>query len=489
MLGNLIAQGGNLGRDATFATVFGSNLTVDCFLLATMVPVFIATVGTGAYRSAIVPLLERIAHQGGALARRAVVARTLKVNGSIVLGVAAVLAIGAAWYGRLLATRLPPPAAELIAVFTWAALPMLALSCWASLADGALQAEGRFFAAAAGRALPPLGMASASILLGPRYGLWAACAGGLAGAIAQCVLVVALLDGRRLVEARTKMARSDDVLLLAPFMFLAASISIQYVSPIVDQLMASLLGPGAVSTLGYANRLAVGAGSLAAAAVGPVLLPLFTRLLAQRDGAALEHYYLGVLRLTFWTGLLMTAALWLVAQPLVAVLYEHGEFSRGDTDAVARVLAVLALQFPVLLPGVVAATLIAATRRNRIFLPLTVCTALVNAAGNLLLMRALGLAGIALATVITYAVSLIAMNVYLHRRGVVSVPARLAIEAVAGIAGTALLANVILELGLRPGVIPTLPQIAGSVALVTLLASVAFRLTRPVLVLAARREV
>src|SRR5437879_887352 len=78
--GNCVVQLANLGRDVAVAAAFGSNLSVDCFFLATMIPIFLMTVGTGAYRTAIVPIFERLTQSQGSNALRSVVARLTTVN-------------------------------------------------------------------------------------------------------------------------------------------------------------------------------------------------------------------------------------------------------------------------------------------------------------------------------------------------------------------------------------------------------------------------
>ena len=479
-LGSLLAQGANLGRDVAFAVSFGSNLKVDCFFLATMVPIFLATVATAAFRSTIVPVLERVAQARGEGDKRAIVLRAARAGVVTVAAVACLLALSAPWSATVIAGRLPEGAARLVTLFTWATLPMLAMSCYAALADGPLQTYGRFFYPTALRAAVPLGMALGALIWPSRDGLFAASIGGAIGASCQLLAVFVLLRSA-VPRQPIRLAAPTDAMaaVRAQFLLLSASVSIQYVGPIIDQWMASFLGAGAVSAMTYASRLAVGAASIAAGSIGPVLLPLFSRVIARADRHALNRHYVSALRLTFWAGLLLTGLIWLASEPAVGLLYEHGKFARADTYLVSQVLACLALQFPMLLPGIVSATVISAAAHNRFFLPLTLGTAISNATGNLALMQWFGLAGIALSTVLTYALSLAAMNVHLHRAGLIDLPRGLALEAAAAAATAGVLALLILAFDLRPGVVPTVSQVAASLCGLGLLGAVAYRFTRP----------
>lgn len=111
--------------------------------------------------------------------------------------------------------------------------------------------------------------------------------------------------------------------------------------------------------------------------------------------------------------------MWVLAEPFVALLYEHGNFTRQDSLAVSSTVGWLCLQFPAMLTGVAGSILLSAISLNKVFLPLSVLIATVNVLGNLSLMPYLGLAGIALSTVLTYLVSLGAINVVLIRQSII----------------------------------------------------------------------
>lgn len=458
--GNFIVNLVNLGRDAALALAFGTTITIDAFFLALMVPVFMATVATGAYRNTIVPILERLIHEKGKDGAVGLISHLMIGNLPIVLVAGAGLALFAPFYAPLLAGRLPPETASLIKTLTWAVLPMALISAYASLTEGPLQTFGKYFWPTAFRAAVPLGVAAGAIVWGPTHGIWGACYGGILGSIAQLLSMYILLPKR---TSRVYESCSQDPTLSCEirqqFGFLSASVAIAYISPIIDQWMASFLGTGAVSVLSYANRLIVGAASLAASALSPSLLPHFSRLAARGETELLNSHYMAIIRLTWWGGIAMAGGMWLMAEPVVGLLYEHGSFTRADSLAVSSILGWFCFQLPPMLAGVVGSALLSASGNNRVFLPLSMLIAIVNVGGNFALMPYYGLPGIALSTVVTYFVSLVVINAVLVRRGIVCIHRTLLRDLVISLITAAVIGTLLLVKEGKLSVVPTVEQL------------------------------
>ena len=420
--GNFIVSLANLGRDAALALAYGTTITVDAFFLALMIPLFMANVATGAYRNTIIPVLERFIHQEGLDKAISLINRLVFSNLPIVLGAGAFLAILVPFYAPFLAGRLPAEVGSLITTMTWAVLPMVMISAYASLAEGPLQALGKYFWPSLLRSAFPLGVALGAILWWNTYGIWGACYGGVLGSLVQLTVIFLLLPKRPPVfDDLSGYGCSAKKEIRQQFSFLSASVAMAYISPIIDQWMASFLEIGAVSALSYANRIIVGAAALAGSALSPALLSHFSRLAAKGRDSRFNHHYIAITRTAWWTGLTMSGIIWVISEPAVSVLYEHGSFTRADAHSVSSLIGWFCLQFPPMLAGIVGASLLSSTGQNKTFFPLSMLIAVVNVVGNLLFMSYYGLAGIALSTVVTYVVSLMTINIILVRRGVVQI--------------------------------------------------------------------
>ena len=470
----------NVSRDAALALAFGTAVTVDVFFLAMMIPTFVATVATGAYRNSIVPILERVIHTKGKSEAGHLITRLMTSNlPPIVVAVGLVLALLTPFYAPLLAGRIQEGSIALLTTLSWAVLPMMLLSAYAALAEGPLQTLGIYFWPTLFRSALPLGIAAGAVWLGPTYGIWGACYGGTLGALAQVVATSALLP-RRPSQDELSSAHVPQIFreICQQFGLLSAGVALTYISPVIDQAMAAFLGSGAVSTLSYANRLVIGAASLAASALTPGLLPHFSRLRARGEVHQLDSHYIAALRITWWGGLALSGAIWILSEPFVALLYEHGSFTSQDSLAVSNTVGWLCLQFSPMLTGVVGSVLLSAVGMNKIFLPLSVLIATLNFLGNLILMPFLGLAGIALSTVLTYLASLGTINAVLIRQSIVKPRLVLLKDLAVSIATALTLATFLFIEDAKLSAIPTSKQLILSTLALGIYCGTAFLFTR-----------
>lgn len=484
---NSVVHAINIGRDAALAVAFGTSVALDTFFLAMMLPVFLATVGVGAYRNAVVPILERLIHAAGLPQATTFIRRLFTRNLAILAAVGLGIAAMAPLYSPLLAGRLPSDTLTLMTTLSWAVLPMTLVSAAAGLAEGPMQTLGYYFWPAFFRGALPLGIALGALVLGPTYGVLGACYGGACGALIQLTGTWLMLrhhpTGSDLPQEQVQHV-SEEV--RQQFGLLSAGVAIAYISPLIDQWMAAFLGTGAVSILSYANRLIVGAASLAASALSPGLLPHFSRLAARGETAQLHKHYLAAVRMTWWIGIVLAGLTWVFSEPFVVLLYEHGQFTREDSLAVADIVGWFCLQFPPMLAGIAGSAMLSASGQNKVFLPLSALIATVNAAGNLCLMPFYGLAGIALSTVITYVLSLVTINVMLVRKGLIPPPWGLLRDGVISLGTGIALVLLLLTHDAKLAATPTGSQLALSALALGMFGLVALYCTKEVL-LAIRR--
>lgn len=167
---------------------------------------------------------------------------------------------------------------------------------------------------------------------------------------------------------------------------------------VVDQAMAAMLPAGSVSALVFGGRYVSVAMTLVAGAISSALVPYFSTLVAQRDWAACRS------TMRRWAGIAALAstplAFGLIAGShwLVALTLQHGAFGARDTAAVVPVLTMYAIQIPFFVVSRVFYRFVVAMRRTDLVLYCGVVNLLLDVVLNLVLMRWMGVAGIALAT-------------------------------------------------------------------------------------------
>jgi putative peptidoglycan lipid II flippase len=120
----------------------------------------------------------------------------------------------------------------------------------------------------------------------------------------------------------------------------------QQVSTMLDVIWASLLPAGSIAALYYADRIAQLPLGVIGIAVGTALLPLLARQLrAGADDAAMANQNRAI-EFGLLFSLPATAALWILAEPIIRILFEHGRFGPDDTRRTAAALAAYAVGLP-----------------------------------------------------------------------------------------------------------------------------------------------
>jgi putative peptidoglycan lipid II flippase len=201
---------------------------------------------------------------------------------------------------------------------------------------------------------------------------------------------------------------------LAPAAFGSGVVQINL---LIGAYIASWLPLGAMSYLNYADRLNQLPLSVIGVAVSTALLPILSRQI--RAGSLESAYQTQSQALEFSMFLTLPAALALVflAEPLVALVFEHGIFSRDDTAATALTLQALAVG----LPGYVLIKVFSSSffaRQDTLTPVLTACAGIiVDIALSLALMRSYHQVGIGFATAAAGWVNAFLLGFILWRQG------------------------------------------------------------------------
>ncbi|MDD3885020.1 MAG: murein biosynthesis integral membrane protein MurJ [Gallionella sp.] len=110
----------------------------------------------------------------------------------------------------------------------------------------------------------------------------------------------------------------------------AFGVSIAQISLILNTIFASFLVAGSVSWLYYADRLMEFPTGMLGVALGTILLPSLSKLHANNNTAEYSRLLDWGLRLTFLLALPAALALGMIAVPLLATFFQHGQFTVHD---------------------------------------------------------------------------------------------------------------------------------------------------------------
>jgi len=410
------AKAGVAIRELLVAREFGAGHEVDAFLIAFALPLFAINIVSGAIPSALVPVLVRRRTAKGREAAQDLVRHSLGLACLGVLGICAALAAVSPLVVRVLGSGLAARDVWLAVRFFVLLLPIVVLAAVSAVAASVVNADERFAATSTVQILNPV--VTVGILLafvGP-LGIDSLVLASVAGyAVETAGMLLLLRHNGWSIRPRLDRPFDDDtrqvLLQLAP---MAGATFLTGTNVLVDQSIASTAGVGGVAHLAYGSRIVSLLLQVVAFALATVLLPHFSRLLADRDWAGLGS----TLRTqTVWIALLsapMTVALVVASRPIIELAFERGAFSAGDASVVAHVQALYALQLLPHMVGIVWVRLLSALQASRRIVQITVANLVINVVTDLLFVRWLGVEGIALSTSLVYTCSTVLIGLALR---------------------------------------------------------------------------
>ncbi|MEY2594285.1 MAG: rane protein [Pseudomonadota bacterium] len=398
-----------LAREWVVATQFGASAWTDAFNVAFRIPNLLRRLfAEGAFSQAFVPLLGEVKAREGDAATRSLVDSVASVLAAVLLLTVVLGVAGAPALVWLMASGL----AELdeAVLMTRLMFPYIGFMALVALAAGVLNTYRHFATPAATPVLLNLCVIAAAVVAGPHMGalglhpIYALCLGVMVGGLLQLALQFPALRRVGMVPrlalgpaGLTRAWAHPGVRRVLQQMAPAVlGVSVAQLSLLINTLIASYQGPGAISWLTYADRLMEFPTALLGVALSVVLLPQLSAAQAQGQAQRYTDLLDWGLRLVVLLALPSALALLLFAQPLVAVLFHYGAFT--DTD-VSRTQGAL-MGYGIGLVGLIAVKILAPgfyARQDirtpvRIAVVVLLLTQLLNAA----LVPFLGVAGLAL---------------------------------------------------------------------------------------------
>ncbi len=393
----VVFRGGEALLPLLLAAWFGRTNATDVYYFSWAVFTFAGSLVFSAYQdSALVPILAevRVADRGE-LPRvtGSLLAHTLLYGGALA-GVIGLLAL--AWFG----VRYSGPdfalAARMVAPFC---VYLVALSV-RTFFTAVLNADHRFFAYPVASCI---GITTTiALIAGQRgsLGVLAIPLASLAGELAAIAALSYITFGLAKMQIHPTLARPDAVKRFARL--IASEVgggAVTRVNPVIDQLMAGLAGVvGGGTLLRYSNDVA----SLPTSLLQATLLPVLLSHLADDYAAANFDRLRRTIRRSLVTVCLIllatTAGMFAVRAPLLRFVFLRGQMDAGGVDRMIHLLPYHLVGLAPFGALLVLARAHVAIKNSRIMLSMGILNASLNAVFNLVLLKAIGLEGIALST-------------------------------------------------------------------------------------------
>ena len=397
-----------LVRDQILAALFGAGNEMDAFIVAFRIPNLVRDLfAEGAMSSALVPTFTRYLTLHGKreawrLGNNVLNVLLLITGVLVVIGMLFAEPLVTAYAGDYASV---PGKLALTVRMTRVMLPFLTTVAIAAAAMGMLNSLHHYFWPALSPAMfnvATIVCAFALVPLMPAIGeppIMAIAIAALVGGIGQAVIKWPSLhrEGFRyeLVFDPHDAGLKQVLLLMGPgTLGLAAS----QINIFINTLLATSQGTGAVSWLTYAFRLMYLPIGLFGVSIGTAVLPAVSYHVAADDAAGARVTLSRGLAMMFMVNVPATIGLIALATPIVRLLFERGHFLPADTDATAAAVRMYALGLVGYSAARIASPTFYALGRSRVPVFVSVATIALNVALSVVLVRAMGFLGLALAT-------------------------------------------------------------------------------------------
>lgn len=342
-------------RDMVTATILGAGAVADALFVAIKLPwMFRSLTAEGALTVAFVPMYSKQSEEdplsADLFASRVMMALVLFLSPLVILGMVFMPALIS-----LVAPGFEPGDGRFSMAVEMGriGLPYIVIVSILALQGGALNARDRFAPFAAVPIILNLAIIASLIFLSDILA-----SGGhayvvgvqIAGVLQLIWMVVSCLRANvniRLVWPKFSANIIRLLKLMAPG---AIGAGLMHINALVDLILASLLPIGAVSFLYFGNRLFLLPIGVIGVALSTALLPKLSKQLGQAPDAYGQGSANWTLNRAMEFGLMLAlpamVALFVLADPIINILFERGEFTNDDSTASAKALAAYVIGLP-----------------------------------------------------------------------------------------------------------------------------------------------
>ncbi len=338
-----------LARDVVFAHTIGASAGADAFFVAFKIPNFLRRLfAEGAFAQAFVPVLSEYREKGSVEAVKGLIDRVCGCLGLTLFLLTIVVVLAAPLVALVFAPGFwnDPFKLALTQEMLRITFPYLLLISLTGFAGAILNSYDRFAVPAITPVFLNLCLISSAVWVSPYFEqpVIAIAWGVLAAGMVQLGFQLPFLWKIRLLPA-PKVDFADPgvkrvLLLMAPAIF---GVSVSQINLLLDTVLASFLPTGSVSWLYYSDRLVELPLGIFAIAIGTVILPSLSRQFVGENKEKFSQTIDWALRLILLIAIPASVALFVLAVPILTVLFEYGKTGASDIAMSALSLQAYAL--------------------------------------------------------------------------------------------------------------------------------------------------
>jgi putative peptidoglycan lipid II flippase len=339
-------------REMVYANFMGDGWVASAFAFAFTVPnLFRRLLGEGALTAAFIPIFKEKEKTHGEIEMW----RTANaVLSGLIVAAAVIIAVVMLGLSLVLAAHQFEAKTELMLQLLRLMFPYMLLVCIAAAFMGMLNARGHFFIPAMGATMLNVVMIASVLFLAPRLGtelseqIFALAIGVLAAGIAQAAFQLPTLwhDGFRY---RWVSPWQNETVRVVVRRMIPGTIGLAafQINVLLTQTIAFWVSPHIVASFNYAVRLMELPQGMFGISLATFLLPTLAGLAAEKNYSEFRATLRHGLGMLLFANLIAAILLIVLAEPIIRLLFERGQFTAASTGRATFALMCLA-------PGLVA---------------------------------------------------------------------------------------------------------------------------------------
>ena len=330
-------------RDAVIAYQAGAGVQTDAYNAAFLLPdIMNHFLAGGTLSITFIPLFSAYLLKNDTKKAERLFSLIATTMGLLLLAAILVCGIFATPFVHWLFPKFSPDQLAMTVEMTRIILPGQLFHYLGALMMAVLMARGEFLPSALSPLIYNSCIILGGLLLGGTLGMEGFAIGAVVGAfLGPFLLPIGFLRHKLHYKPTVNFKDADFKKYVYLTIPLILGVSLTTVDEWIGRVAGSYLGEGVISWLNYARRLVLVPIVLVGHAAGQAALPYLSQLAAKNDFAEIAATLNRTLKNVVILSMVMMGFFFVLAEPMVSLLYERGQFTAADTAQTAMALRIL----------------------------------------------------------------------------------------------------------------------------------------------------
>ncbi|TYB76237.1 murein biosynthesis integral membrane protein MurJ [Bizionia myxarmorum] len=295
-------------------------------------------------------------------------------------------------------------------------LPCILIWGLTSLISGLLNIYGEFTYSSLYPIITSIVMIICVVFYRDELGTSVLAIGMLIGSVLQLLFLAAIALKKRILKLASPDFKSANAILM--FKQVPAKVSSGFLTgliPVTDQYFAAQLIVGSIAALNYGMKIPAFFTTIFIIALGNVLLPYFSKMTIDNPEKSFKTLYL----LNKWIFIVIMSIMVIASifsREIVALLFERDSFTADDTAIVSQIQIIYLIGVPFIICGNLFVKFLTSINKNAFMAYVSLGSMLLNIILDFILMKWIGLIGIALCTTIIQVLKIFVFYNYTNKQ-------------------------------------------------------------------------